>query len=54
MEVSMRYQIHGEWMVDARSWHEITAEELEAKRLWALGQEARRMVKVSARRKAGN
>jgi hypothetical protein len=48
----MQYQLYGDWMVDARTWYEMTAEELKAKRLWAKGQEARRMVKVLARREA--
>jgi hypothetical protein len=46
----MKYQIYGSWMVDARTWHEMTAEELETKRLWAKGHEAKRREKVLARR----
>jgi hypothetical protein len=51
-EIAMRYQIYGEWMVDERTWYEMTADELRAKRLWAEQDEAKRMVKVLARRDA--
>jgi hypothetical protein len=49
-EIEMRYQIYGDWMVDARTWYEMTAEELRAKRLWAKRQETKRIEKVLARR----
>ena len=48
----MMYQIYGDWMVDARTWYEMTAEELRAARIWGKEQEAKRMVKVLARRDA--
>jgi hypothetical protein len=48
----MRYQIYGDWMVDAREWHEMTAEELAAKRLWAEKHELKRREAVRKRREA--
>ena len=46
------YQIYGDWMVDAKTWHEMTSEELRAKRVWAKEQAVKRRAKVLARREA--
>ena len=48
----MMYQIYGSVMVDARTWYEMTAEELKAARIWGKERKAKRMIKVLARREA--